>query len=241
MRKIKFIVVTSLFIFILSSCGSDKLEVTHYLLNSEQKYTIDATKKSLTDFTNLYPKDTRSGAQKLLESLQNDVHLQESEMKPEGFDVGTLSITSIEPKYDKLIMTLLSSVSVKNLQMIFEYDTGDIEKAKVIYVPSGYRIQFCIGLPTNAKRIRLRNFTSEKADYTFVKTSEVFTEITNQSSIKAKRLSNNTIWFNDKPGYYFITSEYDKILDEVHLSGKGSFVTANGFCKIIRVEVDYGK
>ena len=106
--------------------------MTHYLLNSEQKYTIDATKKSLTDFTNLYPKDTRSGAQKLLESLQNDVHLQESEMKPEGFDVGTLSITSIEPKYDKLIMTLLSSVSVKNLQMIFEYDTGDIEKAKVI-------------------------------------------------------------------------------------------------------------
>ena len=162
-------------------------------------------------------------------------------MKPEGFDVGTLSITSIEPKYDKLIMTLLSSVSVKNLQMIFEYDTGDIEKAKVIYVPSGYRIQFCIGLPTNAKRIRLRNFTSEKADYTFVKTAEVFTEITNQSSIKAKRLSNNTLWFNDKPGYYFITSEYDKILDEVHLSGKGSFVTANGFYKIIRVEVDYGK
>ena len=74
-----------------------------------------------------------------------------------------------------------------------------------------------------------------------MKTAEVFTEITNQSSIKAKRLSNNTIWFNDKPGYYFITSEYDKILDEVHLSGKGSFVTANGFYKIIRVEVDYGK
>lgn len=162
-------------------------------------------------------------------------------MEPEGFDVGTLSITSIEPKYDKLIMTLLSSVSVKNLQMIFEYDTGDIEKAKVVYVPSGYRIQFSISLPTDAKRIRLRNFTSEKADYTFVKTSEVFTELTNQSSIKAKRLSNNTIWFNDKPGYYFITSEYDKVLDEVYLSGKGSFVTANGFCKIIRVEVDYGK
>lgn len=241
MRKIKFIVITSLFMFILLSCGSNKLEVTHYLLSSEQKYTIDATKKSLTDFTDLYPKDTRSDAQKLLESLQNDVHLQEPDMEPEGFDVGTLSITSIEPKYDKLIMTLLSSVSVKNLQMIFEYDTGDIEKAKVVYVPSGYRIQFSISLPTDAKRIRLRNFTSEKADYTFVKTSEVFTEITNQSSIKAKRLSNNTIWFNDKPGYYFITSEYDKILDEVYLSGKGSFVTANGFCKIIRVEVDYGK
>ena len=168
MRKIKFIVVTSLFIFILSSCGSSKLEVTHYLLNSEQKYTIDATKKSLTDFTDLYPKDTRSDAKKLLESLQNDVHLQESEVEPEGFDVGTLSITSVEPKYNKLIMTLLSSVSVKNLQMIFEYDTGAIEKAKVIYVPSGYRIQFCISLPKNAKRIRLRNFTSEKADYTFV-------------------------------------------------------------------------
>ena len=241
MRKIKFIVITSLFVFILSSCGSNKLEVTHYLLSSEQKYTIDETKKSLTDFTDLYPKDTRSDAQKLLESLQNDVHLQEPNMEPEGFDVGTLSITSIEPKYDKLIMTLLSSVSVKNLQMIFEYDTGDIEKAKVVYVPSGYRIQFSISLPTDAKRIRLRNFTSEKADYTFVKTSEVFTELTNQSSIKAKRLSNNTIWFNDKPGYYFITSEYDKVLDEVYLSGKGSFVTANGFCKIIRVEVDYGK
>lgn len=241
MRKIKFIVITSLFVFILSSCGSNKLEVTHYLLSSEQKYTIDATKKSLTDFTDLYPKDTRSDAQKLLESLQNDVHLQEPNMEPEGFDVGTLSITSIEPKYDKLIMTLLSSVSVKNLQMIFEYDTDDIEKAKVVYVPSGYRIQFSISLPTDAKRIRLRNFTSEKADYTFVKTSEVFTELTNQSSIKAKRLSNNTIWFNDKPGYYFITSEYDKVLDEVYLSGKGSFVTANGFCKIIRVEVDYGK
>lgn len=241
MRKIKFIVITSLFMFILLSCGSNKLEVTHYLLSSEQKYTIDATKKSLTDFTDLYPKDTRSDAQKLLESLQNDVHLQESDVEPEGFDVGTLSITSIEPKYDKLIMTLLSSVSDKNLQMIFEYDTGDIEKAKVVYVPSGYRIQFSISLPTDAKRIRLRNFTSEKADYTFVKTSEVFTEITNQSSIKAKRLSNNTIWFNDKPGYYFITSEYDKVLDEVYLSGKGSFVTANGFCKIIRVEVDYGK
>lgn len=241
MRKIKFIVIISLFMFILLSCGSNKLEVTHYLLSSEQKYTIDATKKSLTDFTDLYPKDTRSDAQKLLESLQNDVHLQESDVEPEGFDVGTLSITSIEPKYDKLIMTLLSSVSVKNLQMIFEYDTGDIEKAKVVYVPSGYRIQFSISLPTDAKRIRLRNFTSEKADYTFVKTSEVFTEITNQSSIKAKRLSNNTIWFNDKPGYYFITSEYDKVLDEVYLSGKGSFVTANGFCKIIRVEVDYGK
>lgn len=241
MRKIKFIVITSLFVFILSSCGSNKLEVTHYLLSSEQKYTIDATKKSLTDFTDLYPKDTRSDAQKLLESLQNDVHLQESDTEPKGFDVGTLSITSIEPKYDKLIMTLLSSVSVKNLQMIFEYDTGDIEKAKVVYVPSGYRIQFSISLPTDAKRIRLHNFTSEKADYTFVKTSEVFTEITNQSSIKAKRLSNNTIWFNDKPGYYFITSDYDKILDEVYLSGKGSFVTANGFCKIIRVEVDYGK
>lgn len=241
MRKIKFIVITSLFVFILSSCGSNKLEVTHYLLSSEQKYTIDATKKSLTDFTDLYPKDTRSDAQKLLESLQNDVHLQESDTEPEGFDVGTLSITSIETKYDKLIMTLLSSVSVKNLQMIFEYDTGDIEKAKVVYVPSGYRIQFSISLPTDAKRIRLHNFTSEKADYTFVKTSEVFTEITNQSSIKAKRLSNNTIWFNDKPGYYFITSDYDKILDEVYLSGKGSFVTANGFCKIIRVEVDYGK
>lgn len=241
MRKIKFIVITSLFIFILSSCGSNKLEVTHYLLSSEQKYTIDATKKSLTDFTDLYPKDTRSDAQKLLESLQNDVHLQESDTEPEGFDVGTLSITSIEPKYDKLIMTLLSSVSVKNLQMIFEYDTGDTEKAKVVYVPSGYRIQFSISLPTDAKRIRLHNFTSEKADYTFVKTSEVFTELTNQSSIKAKRLSNNTIWFNDKPGYYFITSDYDKILDEVYLSGKGSFVTANGFCKIIRVEVDYGK
>ena len=241
MRKIKFIVITSLFIFILSSCGSNKLEVTHYLLSSEQKYTIDATKKSLTDFTDLYPKDTRSDAQKLLESLQNDVHLQESDTEPEGFDVGTLSITSIEPKYDKLIMTLLSSVSVKNLQMIFEYDTGDIEKAKVVYVPSGYRIQFSISLPTDAKRIRLHNFTSEKADYTFVKTSEVFTEITNQSSIKAKRLSNNTIWFNDKPGYYFITSDYDKILDEVYLSGKGSFVTANGFCKIMHVEVDYGK
>lgn len=241
MRKIKFIVITSLFVFILSSCGSNKLEVTHYLLSSEQKYTIDATKKSLTDFTDLYPKDTRSDAQKLLESLQNDVHLQEPNMEPEGFDVGTLSITSIEPKYDKLTMTLLSSVSVKNLQMIFEYDTGDIEKAKVVYVPSGYRIQFSISLPTDAKRIRLRNFTSEKADYTFVKTSEVFTELTNQSSIKAKRLSNNTIWFNDKPGYYFITSEYDKVLDEVYLSGKGSFVTANGFCKIIRVEVDYGK
>lgn len=241
MRKIKFIVITSLFMFILLSCGSNKLEVTHYLLSSEQKYTIDATKKSLTDFTDLYPKDTRSDAQKLLESLQNDVHLQESDVEPEGFDVGTLSITSIEPKYDKLIMTLLSSVSVKNLQMIFEYDTGDIEKAKVVYVPSGYRIQFSISLPTDAKRIRLRNFTSEKADYTFVKTSEVFTEIANQSSIKAKRLSNNTIWFNDKPGYYFITSEYDKVLDEVYLSGKGSFVTANGFCKIIRVEVDYGK
>ena len=241
MRKIKFIVITSLFVFILSSCGSNKLEVTHYLLSSEQKYTIDATKKSLTDFTDLYPKDTRSDAQKLLESLQNDVHLQEPNMEPEGFDVGTLSITSIEPKYDKLIMTLLSSVSVKNLQMIFEYDTGDIEKAKVVYVPSGYRIQFSISLPTDAKRIRLRNFTSEKADYTFVKTSEVFTELTNQSSIKTKRLSNNTIWFNDKPGYYFITSEYDKVLDEVYLSGKGSFVTANGFCKIIRVEVDYGK
>lgn len=241
MRKIKFIVITSLFIFILSSCGSNKLEVTHYLLSSEQKYTIDATKKSLTDFTDLYPKDTLSDAQKLLESLQNDVHLQESDTEPEGFDVGTLSITSIEPKYDKLIMTLLSSVSVKNLQMIFEYDTGDTEKAKVVYVPSGYRIQFSISLPTDAKRIRLHNFTSEKADYTFVKTSEVFTEITNQSSIKAKRLSNNTIWFNDKPGYYFITSDYDKILDEVYLSGKGSFVTANGFCKIIRVEVDYGK
>lgn len=177
----------------------------------------------------------------MLESLQNDVHLQESDTEPEGFDVGTLSITSIEPKYDKLIMTLLSSVSVKNLQMIFEYDTGDTEKAKVVYVPSGYRIQFSISLPTDAKRIRLHNFTSEKADYTFVKTSEVFTEITNQSSIKAKRLSNNTIWFNDKPGYYFITSDYDKILDEVYLSGKGSFVTANGFCKIIHVEVDYGK
>lgn len=241
MRKIKFIVITSLFVFILSSCGSNKLEVTHYLLSSEQKYTIDVTKKSLTDFTDLYPKDTRSDAQKLLESLQNDVHLQEPNMEPEGFDVGTLSITSIEPKYDKLIMTLLSSVSVKNLQMIFEYDTGDIEKAKVVYVPSGYRIQFSISLPTDAKRIRLRNFTSEKADYTFVKTSVVFTELTNQSSIKAKRLSNNTIWFNDKPGYYFITSEYDKVLDEVYLSGKGSFVTANGFCKIIRVEVDYGK
>lgn len=241
MRKIKFIVITSLFIFILSSCGSNKLEVTHYLLSSEQKYTIDATKKSLTDFTDLYPKDTRSDAQKLLESLQNDVHLQEFDTEPEGFDVGTLSITSIEPKYDKLIMTLLSSVSVKNLQMIFEYDTGDTEKAKVVCVPSGYRIQFSISLPTDAKRIRLRNFTSEKADYTFVKTSEVFTELTNQSSIKAKRLSNNTIWFNDKPGYYFITSEYDKVLDEVYLSGKGSFVTANGFCKIIRVEVDYGK
>ena len=241
MRKIKFIVITSLFVFILSSCGSNKLEVTHYLLSSEQKYTIDATKKSLTDFTDLYPKDTRSDAQKLLESLQNDVHLQEPNMEPEGFDVGTLSITSIEPKYDKLIMTLLSSVSVKNLQMIFEYDTGDIEKAKVVYVPSGYRIQFSISLPTDAKRIILRNFTSEKADYTFVKTSEVFKELTNQSSIKAKRLSNNTIWFNDKPGYYFITSEYDKVLDEVYLSGKGSFVTANGFCKIIRVEVDYGK
>lgn len=241
MRKIKFIVITSLFVFILSSCGSNKLEVTHYLLSSEQKYTIDATKKSLTDFTDLYPKDTRSDAQKLLESLQNDVHLQEPNMEPEGFDVGTLSITSIEPKYDKLIITLLSSVSVKNLQMIFEYDTGDIEKAKVVYVPSGYRIQFSISLPTDAKRIRLRNFTSEKADYTFVKTSEVFTELTNQSSIKAKRLSNNTIWFNDKPGYYFITSEYGKVLDEVYLSGKGSFVTANGFCKIIRVEVDYGK
>lgn len=241
MRKIKFIVITSLFMFILLSCGSNKLEVTHYLLSSEQKYTIDATKKSLTDFTDLYPKDTRSDAQKLLESLQNYVHLQESDVEPEGFDVGTLSITSIEPKYDKLIMTLLSSVSVKNLQMIFEYDTGDIEKAKVVYVPSGYRIQFSISLPTDAKRIRLRNFTSEKADYTFVKTSEVFTKITNQSSIKAKRLSNNTIWFNDKPGYYFITSEYDKVLDEVYLSGKGSFVTANGFCKIIRVEVDYGK
>lgn len=198
-------------------------------------------KNHWTDFTDLYPKNTRSDAQKLLESLQNDVHLQESDVEPEGFDVGTLSITSIEPKYDKLIMTLLSSVSVKNLQMIFEYDTGDIEKAKVVYVPSGYRIQFSISLPTDAKRIRLRNFTSEKADYTFVKTSEVFTEITNQSSIKAKRLSNNTIWFNDKPGYYFITSEYDKVLDEVYLSGKGSFVTANGFCKIIRVEVDYGK
>lgn len=241
MRKIKFIVITSLFMLILLSCGSNKLEVTHYLLSSEQKYTIDATKKSLTDFTDLYPKDTRSDAQKLLESLQNDVHLQESDVEPEGFDVGTLLITSIEPKYDKLIMTLLSSVSVKNLQMIFEYDTGDIEKAKVVYVPSGYRIQFSISLPTDAKRIRLCNFTSEKADYTFVKTSEVFTEITNQSSIKAKRLSNNTIWFNDKPGYYFITSEYDKVLDEVYLSGKGSFVTANGFCKIIRVEVDYGK
>ena len=104
MRKIKFIVVTSLFIFILSSCGSSKLEVTHYLLDSEQKYTIDATKKSLTDFTDLYPKDTRSDAKKLLESLQNDVHLQESEVEPEGFDVGTLSITSVEPKYNTFII-----------------------------------------------------------------------------------------------------------------------------------------
>lgn len=215
-------------------CNSfnDKLVVQRNLLYREEQdeLLLSTDGKPLTGFKDMYQEDSRTASQRILDNLQSG-YVSEFSDTNAAFEIGDLYVWNITPKFSRVFFDLDLPYDVIDFEILFSYDTGESAGAVIHAIPSGYTMRSSVALPKGARKIRVHSFTFKRGT---IHTGELV--YVNDSKQFSKQ-SNNTIQFNCTKTRYLVCSDTNVILDDVIISGKGTFVTANGVAKMLEVEV----
>ncbi|MEY8334177.1 hypothetical protein AALB53_13880 [Lachnospiraceae bacterium 47-T17] len=117
-----------------------------------------------------------------------------------------------------------------NVELTFEFDTGDISKVKLEFVPSTYIMISSIAVPNGVKKFRLKQITAEQSAFVC---GEEYSLLNSKSKIKM--IGENTLKYNYK-GFVLLIDKYGFVHEFVEFAGKGKYATSFGLIKYAEVE-----